>query len=149
MRILFVCLGNICRSPAAEAEFAAQAARRGIAVEVDSAGTSDYHVGDPPHEHTVAEAARRGVPIDHRGRQVTAADFTDVDVIVAVDDSTARILRRMAPAGTDLDRIVTLDPPVADPWGLPPTAYVEMWDQLERQCAELLDRLATGVTADR
>ena len=139
MRVLFVCLGNICRSPAAEAVLTALAAERGVAVHVDSAGTSDYHIGETPHRNTVAEAARRGVPIDHRARQVTARDFADYDVIVAVDRPTARNLERMAPSGADLGRIVTFDPAVADPWGHPRSAYSEMWDQLERQCRELLD----------
>ncbi|WP_116999564.1 low molecular weight protein-tyrosine-phosphatase [Desertimonas flava] len=144
MRVLFVCLGNICRSPAAEAVFAALAADRGVAVEVDSAGTSDYHIGETPHQHTLAEARRRGVPIDHRARQVTDGDFRQFDLLVAVDGSTARNLERMAPAGADLGRIVTLEPAVADPWGHPPSAYAEMWDQLEEQCGELLDRIATA-----
>lgn len=143
MRVLFVCLGNICRSPAAEAVFAALAAERGAVIDVDSAGTSDYHIGETPHRNTVTEAARRGVPIDHRARQVTARDFAQFDVLVAVDASTATNLERMAPSGADLDRIVTLAPAVADPWGHPQSAYAEMWDQLEQQCAELLD----GITA--
>lgn len=142
MRVLFVCLGNICRSPAAEAVFAALAAERDVPATVDSAGTSDYHIGEAPHRNTLTEAARRGVPIDHRARQVTAGDFSAFDVLVAVDAATARNLRRMAPPGADLDRIVTFDPAVADPWSHPQSAYAEMWDQLERQCAELLDGVA-------
>ena len=70
-----MCLGNICRSPAAEAVFAELAAADGVDVTVDSAGTSRYHLGESPHEHTRGEARRRGIAIDHRGRQFTAADF--------------------------------------------------------------------------
>lgn len=147
MRVLFVCLGNICRSPAAEAVFAALAAERRAVIEVDSAGTSDYHIGEAPHRNTLSEAALRGVPIDHRGRQVTAGDFTRHDVIVAVDEPTARNLQRMAPQDADLDRIVTFEPAVADPWGNPQSAYAEMWDQLERQCAELLDKVTAAEPA--
>jgi protein-tyrosine phosphatase len=158
-RILFVCLGNICRSPAAEAIVADLARRRGVDdVVVDSAGTASYHVGDPPHADTVAEARHRGVPIDHRGRQVEARDFTDFDLLVAMDRSTARNLRAMAPRGADLDRIVLFgsfapDPAsagvadVADPWGLSHDAYVTMWDQLTVLSHGLLDHLeASEVT---
>ena len=153
MRILFVCLGNICRSPAAEAVCAQLAAERGIDdLELDSAGTADYHVGESPHRGTITEAARRGVPIEHRGRQVTAADFATFGLLVAVDRSTERNLRRIAPVGADLERVVLLGSyapdavaagvaDVADPWGHPQQAYSDMWDHLEVLCGGLLDQV--------
>lgn len=88
MRILFVCMGNICRSPTAEGVFRDYLARHAPAldVEVDSAGTHDYHVGRPPDPRTVAAAARRGIDLTSlRARQVTAADFERFDLILAMD----------------------------------------------------------------
>ena len=88
MRILFVCLGNICRSPMAEGVFRQELERRGIdhLVEVDSAGTSDWHVGEPPDPRARRAIARRGVDISHlRGRQVRPRDLEDFDLILAMD----------------------------------------------------------------
>jgi len=97
--VLFVCLGNICRSPLAEAAFRAEAARLGLDVEVDSAGTADWHRGKAPDPRSVAVAARNGVDIAHlRGRQVTAEDFRRFDYIVALDAENLRALERMRPA---------------------------------------------------
>ena len=145
MRICFVCLGNICRSPAAQAVFAELAATAGVAVEVDSAGTSRYHLDEGPHEHTRAEAARRGIPIDHRGRQFTAADFARFDVVVAMDAANRRDLLRLAPDGAARSKVTMLqvdgvDVEVPDPWGLPPAAYAAMFDLLHDACRDLLER---------
>src|SRR6187551_501629 len=88
MKILFVCLGNICRSPTAEGVVRAIAAREfpGLALEVDSAGTADYHVGKPPDRRTIAAARRRGYDLDGlRARQVTRADLARFDLILAMD----------------------------------------------------------------
>jgi len=101
VRVLFVCLGNICRSPLAEAAFRAQAERLGIDVEVDSAGTGDWHVGHPPDRRARAVAARNGVDIGHfRARQVSSADFDRFDHIVALDESNLADLLRLRPGGT-------------------------------------------------
>jgi protein-tyrosine phosphatase len=84
--VLFVCLGNICRSPLAEAAFRAQAEERGLDVEADSAGTGDWHVGEPPDPRARSVAARNGLSIDHlRARQVAARDFNRFDHIIAMD----------------------------------------------------------------
>jgi len=145
VRVCFVCLGNICRSPAAEAVFADLAAADGVAVEVDSAGTSRYHLDEHPHEHTRAEARRRGIPIDHRGRQFTAGDFDRFDVVVAMDAANRRDLLRLAPddaarAKVTMLQVAGADVEVPDPWGLPPAAYAEMFDLLHEACRDLLDR---------
>src|SRR3990170_1275890 len=84
IRVLFVCLGNICRSPIAEGVFRARVAREGLAhaIATDSAGTHDYHIGDPPDSRATAAAKRRGVDIsDLRGRQVTREDFVRFDYV--------------------------------------------------------------------
>lgn len=147
MRICFVCLGNICRSPAAAAILRRLAAEEGVDVTVDSAGTSRYHLGEPAHEHTRAEAARRGIPLDdHRARQFTAADFDRYDLVVAMDAANRRDLLAIAPDDEARAKVVLLEldgeeVEVPDPWGRPPRAYTAMFDLLERACADLLRRV--------
>jgi protein-tyrosine phosphatase len=143
--VCFVCLGNICRSPAAEAVFAELAAADGVDVTVDSAGTSRYHLGEAPHEHTRGEAGRRGIAIDHRGRQFAADDFDRFDVVVAMDAANRRDLLRLAPDDVARAKVTMLqvggvDVEVPDPWGLPPSAYREMFDLLHEACTDLLAR---------
>ncbi len=98
-RILFVCLGNICRSPTAEAAMRRLVQARGLqgSVEVDSAGTGNWHVGESPDERATATARRRGLTLDGRARQVSAEDFERFDLILAMDGSNANDLRRLAP----------------------------------------------------
>ena len=97
--VLFVCLGNICRSPLAEAALRTEAERLGLAVEVDSAGTGDWHVGRPPDPRAAAVASRNGVDISHlRARQVTPGDFRRFDHIVALDGDNLAALERLRPA---------------------------------------------------
>lgn len=101
MRILFVCMGNICRSPSAEGVFrhvlASQAPE--LQIEIDSAGTHDYHVGSPPDRRSVAAARRRGIDLSSlRARTVAAEDFTHYDLILAMDEDNLSELRRRAPA---------------------------------------------------
>ena len=96
--VLFVCLGNICRSPLAEAAFRRAAERLGLEVEVDSAGTGDWHIGHPPDKRAAAVAARNGIDISHlRARQVTSEDFRRFDQIVALDSDSLRDLERLRP----------------------------------------------------
>ena len=103
MRILAVCLGNICRSPLAHGLLEAAAEARGLDWEVDSAGTGDYHVGEAPDPRSVAEAARRGLDIGgQRARQLTAADFADFDHVLVMD--AANRADALALARTDAER---------------------------------------------
>jgi protein-tyrosine phosphatase len=97
-RVLFVCLGNICRSPTAEAIFAKLVRDEGLSdrFEIDSAGTGDWHVGQPAHPPTRATAARRGAPITHLARQVVPEDFDRFDLLIVMDASNATNLRRLA-----------------------------------------------------
>jgi protein-tyrosine phosphatase len=95
---LFVCLGNICRSPLAEAAFVAAAGRAGVTVIADSAGTGGWHIGNPPDSRSQAVAARHGIDISRmQARQVRPADFRDFDHILALDPQNLRDLRALAP----------------------------------------------------
>jgi len=99
--ILFVCLGNICRSPLAEAALRAEADKAGLAIEVDSAGTGDWHVGHPPDPRAQATARRHGTDIAHyQGRQVEPDDFRRFTHIFALDADNLRNLRAIAPGDT-------------------------------------------------
>ncbi len=103
LRILFVCLGNICRSPTAEGVFrhlAADSAPQ-LKVEVDSAGTGDYHTGDPPDVRSRRAAKRRGIDLSAlRARQIESADFSRFDLILAMDRQNLRALEAMRPSGS-------------------------------------------------
>jgi len=99
-RVLFVCLGNICRSPTAEGVLRAIAAREfpGVALEIDSAGTADYHVGEPPDRRTVAVARRRGYDLAAlRARQVRPEDFRRFDYLLAMDHANLSELESRRP----------------------------------------------------
>lgn len=97
--VLFVCLGNICRSPLAEAAFRKAAAEAGLDVEADSAGTAAYHVGEPPDPRSIAIAAHHGVDIaQYRGRQIETHDFDRFTHILALDHANLANIRRIAPA---------------------------------------------------
>ncbi|CAA2105654.1 Low molecular weight protein-tyrosine-phosphatase YfkJ [Methylobacterium bullatum] len=96
--ILFVCLGNICRSPLAEAAFRLEAERAGLDAEVDSAGTGGWHAGEPPDPRAQTVARRNGVDISgYRARQVEPADFARFSHIVALDGDNLAVLRRLRP----------------------------------------------------
>ncbi|WP_246048225.1 low molecular weight protein-tyrosine-phosphatase [Hankyongella ginsenosidimutans] len=98
-RVLFVCLGNICRSPLAEGVFAAVAQAHGLTVHADSAGTGGWHVGRPPDRRSQQIAERHGLDIGRqRARQIEAADFTRFDMILAMDEDNLRELECRKPA---------------------------------------------------
>lgn len=96
--VLFVCLGNICRSPLAEGVFRHVVARAGLSerFDIDSAGTSSYHTGESPDPRTIAVAARRGLHIEHAARQVGHGDFERFDYVIAMDLSNLGKLERLA-----------------------------------------------------
>ena len=108
--VLFVCLGNICRSPLAEAALRGEAERLGLEVEVDSAGTGDWHIGHAPDPRAAAVARRNGVDISGlRARQVGPQDFHRFDHIVALDAQNLADLEAMRPAGAKAELSLLLD----------------------------------------
>lgn len=146
-RVLFVCLGNICRSPLAEGIFGRIAAERGLDVEIDSAGTGDWHVGRPcdPRSHKVGTA--RGCRMDMIGRQFEPADFDRFDYIVAMDRMNLRDLQRMRGAKREkvhlmrsFDRTAESDE-VPDPYTGTATDFDDVAAMLEKACAGLADEI--------
>jgi protein-tyrosine phosphatase len=108
--VLFVCLGNICRSPLAEAAFRQEAERRGLEVEIDSAGTGSWHVGDPPDRRAQAVALRHGVDIaGYRGRQVKPEDFRRFTQVMALDRDNLADLKRIQPSDGTARLLLLLD----------------------------------------
>lgn len=99
--VLFVCLGNICRSPLAEAAFRRAAGAAGLDIRIDSAGTGDWHIGHPPDPRTIAMAAAQGIDIGHyRARQIEMQDFERFTHIFALDATNLGNLRSLAPSGS-------------------------------------------------
>jgi len=120
LKVLIVCLGNICRSPMGHAVMAHEARKKGLDVFVDSAGTADYHEGEEPDERTTSTCVKHGVPIDHLARAVRAKDFTSFDYILASDAQNLANLQRMAPPGSTA-KIALFgsfddDKPILDPY---------------------------------
>lgn len=154
VRVLFVCLGNICRSPSAEAVFRAKVAERGLLgeFEIDSAGTGGWHVGNAADRRAVAEGERRGYPMSGRARQVVASDLREFDLVIAMDQSNhhdllslstdraqherVRLLREWDPEASGADR------GVPDPYYGGQRDFAEMFEILERSVDALLDDLA-------
>ena len=124
--VLFVCLGNICRSPLAEAAFRAEIAKLGLDIDVDSAGTGDWHAGEPPDPRARAVARRNGIDIDHyRARRVEARDFRRFTHIIALDQQNLAALTTVRPEDATAEVSLLFDhvpgregETVADPyWG--------------------------------
>lgn len=97
IKVLFVCLGNICRSPLAESIFNHKVHTLGLDKQFksDSAGTSDFHIGELPDERSIKCAQKNGLQMSHRGRQVNRTDFRDFDYIIAMDDNNLRNLNNL------------------------------------------------------
>lgn len=158
-RILFICWGNICRSPTAEGIMRGLVADAGLdaAIEIDSAGVSSEHLGSPPDRRAVKEAARRGVDLrELRGRRVRTDDWERFDLLLVTDGMVERSLLRQAPSGATLDKVARItdfattsavghsvpsaDLPseVPDPYYGGADGFQEVFDLLEASCAGIL-----------
>ncbi|HEX4658315.1 MAG TPA: low molecular weight protein-tyrosine-phosphatase [Streptosporangiaceae bacterium] len=162
-RIGLVCLGNICRSPMAEVVLRAEIERAGLSgrVEVDSAGTGDWHLGEPMDSRARAELSRRGYDgAGHRARQFEASWFERYDLVLAMDGSNLARLRRMAPDREAAQRtalFLSFDPvragsggdlEVPDPYNGGPEEYALVFDLVRPAAVGLADQLAE-LLADR
>jgi protein-tyrosine phosphatase len=151
VRLLFVCMGNICRSPTAEAVMRAVVAREGLedVVEIDSAGTGAWHVGNRPDRRATAAARTRGIVLHGAARQVTRADFEDFDLLLAADTENVAALRRMAPDAAGAAKVVLLrrydpasvtagDLDVPDPYYGEDDGFEHVLDVVQAACEGLL-----------
>jgi protein-tyrosine phosphatase len=172
VRVLFVCLGNICRSPTAEGVMRALVREAGLQarVELDSAGTGGWHVGSPPDSRAAAAAGARGIELGGRARSVTSADFERFDLVVAMDRSNASELRRLARDEEQRAKVRLLrefdpasaregararerasgaraDLDVPDPYYGAAGGFEEVLDLVQAACAGLLARIEEGSLA--
>lgn len=152
VRVCFVCLGNICRSPTAEAIFRKLVTEAGLdqVVTIDSAGTGDWHVGEPPDARAAAAAKTRGVLLEGRAQHFTSEHFARYDLVIAMDRDNRRNLLRLARAATDQQKIRLLrefeseagkELDVPDPYYGGMDGFAQVFDICERSCAGLLDHL--------
>ena len=150
-RVLFVCTGNICRSPSAEGVFGhlAGQAGKGQAFEADSAGTHGYHIGEPPDWRAISSASARGLDIAGlRARKVSKSDFIDFDTILAMDRGHLDLLRPFAPAGTKAGLHLFSDfspslkgSDIPDPYYGGQQDFEDMMEMIWAGCEEILQNL--------
>ena len=156
MKLLFVCLGNICRSPAAEGVFLHLLQERGLADHfvVDSAGTGGWHVGNPPDKRMQAAANRRGIQLPSRARQISLDDLHDFDLVLTMDADNLMAVQRLAQeAGSrSKARIQPIlsyarrfnETEVPDPYYGGDAGFEHVLDLLEDACSNLLDQLRSS-----
>ena len=153
-RILFVCMGNICRSPTAEGVMRHLVREAGLDEEIviDSAGTGDWHAGDPPDRRATDAARRRGVVLEGAARQITVEDFEAFDLLLAMDRENLAGIRAVAPSPEAAGKARLLrefdpgsagapDLDVPDPYYGGPQGFETVLDQVEAACRGLLDEI--------
>lgn len=147
--VLFVCLGNICRSPLAEAALRAEAVAHGLALTIDSAGTSGLHSGEGADPRALAEAERHGLSLaEHRARQLVPEDFTRFSHIYVMDQNNLRDARALAPARSTARVALLLDvvpgragEAVIDPWYGGPEDFAATWDDVAQAARHIVAAL--------
>lgn len=140
MKILFVCLGNICRSPMAEAVMQHHINARGLDIQVDSAGTGGWHAGESADPRTIAALRPHGISCPSRARQLTSQDFQDFDLILAMDTQNLRDILAWRGAVPSKVRLFA-DIDVADPYYGGKDGFQHMFQIIENRTIELLDDL--------
>jgi protein-tyrosine phosphatase len=145
MKVLFVCTGNICRSPTAEGVLRELSKQQGVSLHVESRGTHDYHVGEPPDERAQHHAKRRGYDLSRqRARHVSTGDFEAFDLIVAMDRGHLRLLQRACPPQhREKLRLLLADRDVPDPYYGGPDGFEQVLDLVEAACRDLLAEIRT------
>jgi protein-tyrosine phosphatase len=154
LAVLFVCLGNICRSPTAEGVFRRLVADAGLSerIAIDSAGTGGWHVGEPPDPRSVETAAARGYVLDHRARLLVAADLDRFDYVLAMDRDNLAAIERLAGGRTvratrrllrAFDCAAERDAEVPDPYAGGRAGFEHVVDLCERGCRGLLEDVRT------
>jgi protein-tyrosine phosphatase len=149
MKILMVCLGNICRSPLAEGILQDKAFKAGLNWSVESAGTNGYHTGEPPHQLSIKVALQNGINIQRqRSRKFVAADFERFDKIYAMAEDVMDDIKRIAkdkfdPQKADLllnELFPEQNKDVPDPWYGPEKGYHEVYELIEKACEKVVSR---------
>jgi protein-tyrosine phosphatase len=150
VKVLFVCTGNICRSPTAAGVFAYYVERAGLAgaVSVESAGTHDYHVGSPPDARAQDHALRRGYDLSAlRARQVRRRDFAEFDLVIAMDRGHLELLKANCPEEhRGKLRMLIKGRNVPDPYYGGPEGFDRVLDLVEGACLALLDEVKAKIT---
>ncbi len=150
MKILMVCLGNICRSPIAHGLLQHKADQRGLGWKVDSAGTSDWHAGELPNEKSIRVMKEHGIDITYqRSRLLTRQDLKDYDLIYVMDESNLANVVNMASSEAEINKIKMImnevqegqNEPVPDPWGLSQQHYEEVYAMLDEATDKIIERL--------
>ncbi|HLK29413.1 MAG TPA: low molecular weight protein-tyrosine-phosphatase [Puia sp.] len=155
MKILMVCLGNICRSPLAEGILEDKIKKSGLDWTVDSAGTNGYHVGEAPHELSQKVALQHGIDINkQRARKFTAEDFNNFDKIYAMADDVMDEMRRIAGKKFDASKVDLLmnelypgkDMDVPDPWSGPESGYHQVYKMIDEATEKMIEKSTVSNT---
>jgi len=151
MKILMVCLGNICRSPLAEGILQAKLNKKGLDIEVDSAGTGGWHVGEEPDKRSVAIAKKYGIDISHQqARQFSPNDFDEFDIIYAMDGSNLSDIVSLASSNENIEKVRLIlneinpadNSPVPDPYYGGDDGFENVFQLLDKACEIITKKIS-------